>query len=220
MSTGVPLREEPVRSLPPTLGRMADLTMFSKMDADRILKRAAEIEGSEDAGPLTVDELRSIAGEAGFGSQAVERAITEALQAGSAVVQRHGVHRSGLVITHLSTVRSVPVEISSEQLMRAVRLFQPYREGPAHVNLGAQEITWRDRKGLRFSVSSAAGVTEIRVLVSRPLIRRSRWIGWVESAADHLETLMFLVATRDTPRLRARQAHLPESQSTAAGRGS
>ena len=55
----------------PTLRHMTNSPMFSKIDADRILKRAVEIEGSEDAGPLTIDELRSIAGEAGFGSQAV-----------------------------------------------------------------------------------------------------------------------------------------------------
>ena len=94
---------------------MADWPMFSKIDADRILRRAAEIEGAEDARPLTADELRSIAGEAGFGSQAVERAIVEAQQAGAAEVRRHPVQKSGLVITHLSTVRSVPVEISSDQ---------------------------------------------------------------------------------------------------------
>jgi len=57
--------------------------MFSKIDADRILMRAAEIEGSEGSRALTVDELRSISGEAGFGSQAVERAIAEAQQAAS-----------------------------------------------------------------------------------------------------------------------------------------
>ncbi len=44
-----------------------DSLMFSKLDADQILRRAAEIEGSEDTGPITIAELRSIAGEAGFG---------------------------------------------------------------------------------------------------------------------------------------------------------
>ena len=80
---------------------MIDSPMFSKIDAHRILKRAAEIEGSDDAGPLTADELRSIAGEAGFGSQAVERAIAEVQQAGPTEVHRHPVQRSGLVITRL-----------------------------------------------------------------------------------------------------------------------
>ena len=32
---------------------MSDLTIFSKIEADRVLKRAAEIEGSDDAGPVT-----------------------------------------------------------------------------------------------------------------------------------------------------------------------
>ena len=41
---------------------MTNSPMFSKMAADRILRRAAEIEGSEESGPVTVDELRSIAG--------------------------------------------------------------------------------------------------------------------------------------------------------------
>ena len=35
---------------------MSDLSMFSKVEADRILKRAAELEGSDDPGPVTLDE--------------------------------------------------------------------------------------------------------------------------------------------------------------------
>ena len=173
--------------------------LFSKIDADRILKRAAEIEGSEDAGPLTVEEIRSIAGEAGFGSQAVERAIAEAQQAASKAVHRPPVERSGLVITQLSTTRSVPVEVSSEELMKAVRLFQPYREGPAHVKLEEHEITWRDRKGIRFAVISTGGVTRIRVFVSKMIFRRGRWMGWLKYAADRLEMLVFLVSTQTPP---------------------
>ena len=187
---------------------MTDLTMFSKVDADRILKRAAELEGSEDSGPLSVDELRSIASEAGFGAHAVERAIAEAQQAESGEVQREPVRRSGLVITHISVQRLIPVDINSEQLMRAVRLFHPYRDGLAQVNLGVNEITWRDRKGLRFTVISSGGVTEIRVLVSKLLIRRRRWVTWVESAIDNLETLMRLVAMRNLPSGAAPQAQL------------
>ena len=194
------------------------MPMFSKIEADRILKRAAEIEGSEDAGPLTVDELRSIAGEAGFGSQAVERAIAEAQQATSTEVRRPPVQRSGVVIAHLSTIRSVPVEVSSEQLMRAVRLFQPYREGPAHVKLEEHQITWRDRKGIRFTVTSAGGVAEIRVVVSKMRFRRGRWMGWGKSAADRLETLVFLVATQDPPGTQ-RLAQLPKSQASAIDPG-
>ena len=179
--------------------RMNKPASFSKLDADRILRRAAEIEGSEDAGPVTVGELRSIAGEAGFSPQAVERAIAEAQQAAVKQVRRHPVQRSGIVITYLSTLRSIPVEISSEQLMRAVRLFQPYREGPAQVKLEEDQITWRDRRGLGFTVTSAGGVTEIRVLVSKILIRKGRWMGWVKSAADRLEALVLLVATQEPP---------------------
>ena len=191
--------------------------MFSKIDADRILRRAAEIEGSDDHGPLTVDELRSIAGEAGFGSQAVERAIVEAQQAGPTELQRHPVQKSGVLITHLSTIRAIPLEISSDQLMTAVRLFQPYREGPAHVDLGEHQIAWRDRKGLRFAVTSAGGVTEIRVLVSKFLIRRGRWMGWVKSAADRLEALVYLVSARDLPGTKELGAHLPSSRASAVG---
>jgi hypothetical protein len=173
--------------------------LFSKLDADRILKRAAEIEGSEDAGPLSVDEIRSIAGEAGFGTQAVERAIAEAQQAASKAVHRPPVERSGLVIAHLSTTRSVPVEVSSEELTRAVRLFQPYREGPAQVKLEEHQITWRDRKGIRFTVTSSGGITRIRVFVSKVIFRRGRWMGWLKYAADRLEMLVFLVATQTPP---------------------
>jgi hypothetical protein len=174
--------------------------LFSKLDADRILRRAAEIEGSGDAGALTLDELRSIAGEAGFGSQALELAIAEAQESRLSEGRSQPVQKWGLVITHLSTLRMIPVEIGSDALMRVVRLFQPYREGPAHVKLEEHEITWRDRKGLRFAMTSAGGMTEIRVYVSKfLLLRKGRWMGWVKSAADRLEALTVLVSRRDEP---------------------
>ncbi len=173
--------------------------MFSKIEADRILKRAAEIEGSGNAEPLSVSELRSIAGEAGFGSAAVDRAIAEARRAASLEIHRPPVQRSGLIWINLSTLRSVPVEVTSEQLMRAVRLFQPYREGPAQVKLEEHQITWRDDKGLQFAVTSAEGNTRISVFLSKVLIRRGRWMGWVKSAADRLETLVLMVAAQDLP---------------------
>ena len=195
---------------------MVNSGMFSKLDADRILKRAAEIEGSEDSGPLTIDELRSIAGEAGFGAQAVERAIVEAQQARPTEVGHQPVEKSGLVITHLSTIRSVPVGISSDQLMKAVRLFPPYREGPAHVNLGDHQITWRDRKGLRFTLMSAGGVTEIRVFVTKIFDKR-KWARWVKSAADRLEELVFLVAARELPGTKRLELNPPRSQSAVGG---
>ncbi len=200
----------------PTLQHMATPT-FSKIDADRILKRAAEIEGSEDTGPLTIDELRSIAGEAGFGSQAVERAIVEAQRASPAEIRHHPVLKSGWVFVHLSTLRSIPIEISADQLMQAVRLFPPYREGPAHVNLGDHQITWRDRKGLRFTVTSAGGVTEVRVYVSRFFVGKGRWMGWVKSAADRLEELVFLVAARELSGPQDLNARLQASNSSAPG---
>ena len=95
---------------------------FSKAEADRILKRAAEIEGAEDTRPLSVDELRSIAGEAGFGAHAIERAINEAKQRDAERVAPPPVHRSGLLFVRITTSRSVPVELSSAQLMQAIRL--------------------------------------------------------------------------------------------------
>jgi len=196
---------------------MNNSPVFSKTDADRILKRAAEIEGSEDTAPLTIDELRSIAGEAGFGSQAVERAIVEAQRARPAEIRHQPVQKSGWVFVHLSTVRSIPIEISADQLMQAVRLFPPYREGPAHVNLGDHQITWRDRKGLRFAVTSGAGATEVRVSVSRGFVRKGAWMGWVKSAADRLEELVFLVAARELPGSQADGAKLLSPQSFAAG---
>jgi hypothetical protein len=177
---------------------MNDPSTFSKLDADRILRRAAEIDGSDDGRRLTVDELRSIAGEAGFGLRAVERAIAEVQEAGRAEIRRPPVQRWGLVVTHLSAIREIPIQVDSEQLMRAVRLFQPYRDGPAHVKLEEHEITWRDRKGLSFSVTSAGGVTEIRVYAAKVLIRRGRWAGWVRSAADRLEMILLLVARQES----------------------
>lgn len=173
---------------------MTDAYVFSQSDADRILKRASEIEGSADVRRLTVEELRAIAGEAGFGPEAVDRAIAEAQEASALVVSQAPVQKWGLIITHLSTLREIPVEVSSDELMRVVRLFQPYREGPAQVKLEERELTWRDRKGLRFAVTSGKGITEIRVFVSKALLRRGRWMGWVKSAADRLEMLITLVA--------------------------
>ncbi len=196
---------------------MADSPTFSKIDADRILKRASEIEGSEDTRPLTIDELRSIAGEAGFGAHAVERAIVEAQQAAPTEVHHHPVQKSGLLIAHLSTVRTIPIGISSDQLMKAVRLFQPYREGPAHVNLGEHHITWRDRKGLRFTLMSAGGVTEVTVYVSKFFVRQRKWTSWVKSAADRLEALVLLVSNRPLPGTQQLAAPPPSSNSSSAG---
>jgi hypothetical protein len=178
---------------------MTDSLIFSKMDADRILRRAAEIERSEDAKPLTVMELRSIAEEAGFGLQAVERAIAEARRAAFTEIRRPPVEKSGLAIVDLSTHRTIPVEVTTEQLMKAVRLLHPYRDGPAQVKLEEHQITWRDRKGIGFTVTSSGGVTEISVFVSKLLIRRGRWIEWVKYAADRLETLVFMVAAQLPP---------------------
>jgi len=181
--------------------------VITKNDADRILKRAAEIEGSEDSRPISIDELRSIAGEAGFGTRAVERAIAEAQQA-AVSVKRQPVQRSGLVVTRLVSVRTIPIEISSEELMQAVRLLQPYREGHAQVKLEEDHITWRDRKGICFTVTSSGGKTEMRVLVTRPLLRRPRWTAWVQAAADRLETLVLMVAAQNPSETRA----LPEPE--------
>ncbi len=195
---------------------MDDSPIFSKVEADSILKRAAEIEGSEDTRPLTIAELRSIAGEAGFGSEAVERAIVEAQRA-APEVRHHPVHRAGWIFAQLSTVRTLRIETSSDHLMEAVRLFQPYREGPARVDLGQRQITWRDRKGLRFTLTSAGGATEIRVYVPRVILRKGMRMGWVKSAADQLEALVFLVATRGRPSTTSVTAQLPTPESSVAG---
>jgi hypothetical protein len=190
---------------------MTEPTRFSKVDADRILKRAAEIESSEDSRRLTLDELRLIAGEAGFGMVAVERAIAEAqVQAAITLeVRRPPVQRWGIVVTHLSTIREIPVEVTADQLMKAVRLLQPYREGSARVKLEENEITWRDKKGIQFSLTSRGGVTEIRVYLSKLLLRRGLWSSWVKAAADRLETLVLMVANRDVPNAGAPPSALP-----------
>jgi hypothetical protein len=168
---------------------------FSRVEADRILRRAAELEGTGNERALTLAELRTVASEAGFAAQTLERAIAEAQDA-SLAAGRGPVRRSGLVIAHLSTVREIPVGIDADQLMRVVRLCQPYREGPAQVKLDESEISWRDRKGLRLAVTSSGGITEVRVYVSGLLLRRGRWTGWVQAAADRIETLVSLVAAQ------------------------
>jgi hypothetical protein len=190
---------------------MSDLTHFSKIDADRILRRAAEIEGSHESRSLSLAELRSIADEAGFGNRALELAIAEAQQAAYEQVRYHPVRKSGLIILDLSTIRSIPIQLTSEQVMRAVRLFQPYREGPAQVKLEEHQITWRDKKGIRFTVVAGGGETEIRVQVSRLTLRRGRWISWVKDAADRLETLAFMVVQGTPPRAEALPPGHPQS---------
>lgn len=174
---------------------MTDLPDFSKLEADVILRRAAEIEGTEDARRLSVRELRSIAGEAGFGTRAVEQAIAEARREDAAEEPRAPVRRSGFLVTQLSTSRTLPVQIGYEDLMRAVRLLQPYRDGPAQVKLEEHRITWQDRKGLRFTITSGRGETQLHVVLSRPILRKGRWIGWVKAAADRMEALIRLVAS-------------------------
>jgi len=112
-------------------------------------------------------------------------------------VPRPPVQKWGLVVTHLSAIREIPTEIGPDQLMRVVRLFQPYRDGAPQVVLEEHEVSWRDRKGIRFAVTSGGGITEIRVYASKLLLRRGRWMGWVRAAADRLETLILLVAEQD-----------------------
>jgi hypothetical protein len=54
-------------------------------------------------------------------------------------------------------------------------------------------------------MTSAGGTTEIRVFVSKVLLRRGRWMGWVKSAADRLETLTLLVARPEVPAVEHRR---------------
>jgi len=116
---------------------------------------------------------------------------------GGLPVARPPVQKWGFVVAHLSAIREIPVEIGPDQLMRVVRLFQPYRDGAPQVVLEEHEVTWRDRKGIRFAVTSGGGITEIRVFASKLLLGRGRWMGWVRAAADRLETLILLVAEQD-----------------------
>lgn len=192
---------------------MNDIPAFSKLDADRILRRAAELDGSDDARGMTLDELRSIAAEAGFARGTIERAIEDIRESDLTAVIRPPVQRSGLLFMHLSAVRELPVGMNSDQLMRVVRLFHPYRDGAARVELEDQEIVWRDRKGLQFAVTSAGGVTVVRVYVSKLILRRGRWKGWVKAAADRLEMLTLLVARQD--RVRGAYPLLPPSDAGA-----
>lgn len=97
--------------------------------------------------------------------------------------------------------------LTSKQLMRAIRLFQPYRDGPAQVKLGEDRITWRDRKGLVFTLQCVGGITEIHVYVGKLLIRRGRWMGWVGAAADSLEALILLMDAKVESGLQSTDSH-------------
>ena len=189
--------------------------LFSRAEADRVLRRAAEIEGTGEERPISLAELRSIGTEAGFAPQTLERAVAD-VQNASRVVSRSPVRRSGVIIAHLSAVRELPVGIDAEQLIRVVRLCQPYRDGPADVRLEDSEITWVDRKGLRMAVTSVGGITEVRVYVSGFLLRRGRWRSWVQAAVDHLEALVSLVATQH-PVPRVQLAPAPPAGAPSGG---
>ncbi len=125
------------------------------------------------------------------------------------VLSRPPVQKWGLLVTHLSAFREIPLEMTSDQMMAVVRLFYPYRDGPAQVTLEAGQITWRDRKGLRFSMASQGGVTELRVFVDKILLRRRRWTGWVAAACERLEMLARLVVVREIPTTGGRRSQLP-----------
>lgn len=176
---------------------MTDGTEFTRIEADRILRRAATLEGSPDALRVSAAELRAIAREAGFAPQVVERAMEEVRESSNQPPPAPPVQGWGIVVMNRATLRQVPVEIDSDQLMRAVRLLQPYREGPARLSLEEGEVSWRDRRGLRFTVTTRPGLTEIRVHVAKLALRRKRWTRWVKAAADRLEELVVLVAERD-----------------------
>lgn len=194
---------------------MSGPNLFSRTEADRILRRAAELEGTGEESPMSLAELRTIGTEAGFAPQTLERAIAD-VQNANRIVNRSPVRRSGLVIAHLSAVRELPVGLDADQLIRVVRLCQPYRDGPADVRLEESEISWVDRKGLRLAVTSVGGITEVRVYVSGFLLRRGRWRSWVQAAADHLEALASLVAAQH-PVSRVQLA--PAQPAGAAGTG-
>lgn len=176
---------------------MSESPVFSRRDADRILARASELDGAEDGRQLSVTDVRGIAGEAGFGRTAIERAIAEALESGPTGVKRTPVEKEGLVLVKMWTIRTIPVELTSDQLLRVVRIAHHYREGVPRVSLEDRQLTWKDRKGIIFHLSSTGGETEVRVRVSRFLLRRSRMMRWIRLAADRLESLIYLVAARD-----------------------
>lgn len=136
-------------------------------------------------------------------TQSLERAYMESAEGSSRPAP---VHRQGLIIVRMWTVRAVPVELNSDQLLRAVRLAQHYREGPPQIRLDERQITWRDRQGIIFHLESADGRTEVRVRVSRFLLRRARMDRWVRAAADRLAAIIRLVGEGEEP---ARPASLP-----------
>lgn len=196
---------------------MATPHRFSRADADRILRRAAEIEGADDDRDLSLAEIRTIAGEAGFAPQTLERAIADVRTASLAASRQTPVKKSGLIVVHLSTEREIPVGLNGDQLMRVVQLFPSYREDPALVKLDEHEITWRDRRGIRFGITSLGGLTEVHVYVSGFIVRRGRWIRWVKAAADRLEMLALLVAGQRTAGGAADRGRLPAPPGGGSG---
>lgn len=172
---------------------MATPSRLSRSDVDEVLRRAAEIEGAREDAGVSMAQLRSIGVEAGFSPETLERAIAEVQAHRGGVRRPDPVRRSGLVWVHVSAAREVPRALDMDQLVRVMRLFQPYRETPRQVELEPREVSWRDGKGIRFTVASAGGISEVRVYVSGLLLRRRRWMRWVEEAVERLASLAALV---------------------------
>ncbi len=66
-------------------------------------------------------------------------------------------------------------------------------------------------------VPSTFWFAEIRVFVTRVFLQKGNRMGWVKSAADQLEALLFLVATRSRLGTVGLTPQLPSPETSVAG---
>ncbi len=166
---------------------------LSGSDADRILKRAAELESAETSDPLSVDEIRAVAEEAGYDPSTVERAISETLD--PAPQPLDNVQTSGFLATRFHTTRSIPVQLTAKELMKAVELLMPYFEAPPEVKFRKGSLVWRDRRKLRFELDPGLDAVGLQVSSPRLMGQKARWKDWVGKAADQLEAMIRYAAS-------------------------
>ena len=162
---------------------------IDESDADRILARAAEIESSKGRGVLSVDELRSIAAEAGFSTEALERAISETLRAPAPAPESDISVTSGLMVTRISATRTLNEALTPDEMIETAHLFTPYFEPTTAPRYSDGSVSWRDSRRIDLEISRVEGGTTIRVEFAALVVWTAPWKKKVVRAAEKLERL-------------------------------
>lgn len=153
---------------------MTDLTpsprRYSDEEVRKLLERATELQRTEpsrtDPSGLTLDELESIAREAGIDVDAVRRAAME-LDTGVQPAPRWTRRLMGEP-AQVILERALPGEASREALEELVPLIQSVAEVVGRVTVAGRTLTWQARdptslRDLNVVVSVRSGETRVRV---------------------------------------------------------